>query len=329
MISISVIVPVYNKENYLLSCIESLLKQTFKNFELICIDDGSTDHSGELLDQLQAKDERIRVFHTDNQGLSAARNHGLTKATGKYIAFVDSDDIVVPNYLEILYNEAEISQSDVVICRRKAVEQSFLCYPVALPEIKRCTADIMEHFLNRRIRISVEAFAKLFRREILPEKLFTSGIYFEDYELIYTRFFQYVKSISIVEAEMYFMVQSPNSIMRSNFNFAKLNSWFVILKNVHHESTAFPKKFHKQILYNTHNKALHQLLKGIVSVREKERQKHFWLEFSKQLSDGLKAGFIQKKYIKNRYKRILFLSKLLPDALTLRIIEISLRQQEK
>lgn len=317
MILISLIVPVYNKENYLQQCIESLQKQTLKNFEMICIDDGSTDRSGELLDKLQSQDERIQVFHTDNQGPSVARNIGLAKAKGKYIAFIDSDDIVVPNYLEILYNEAEASQLDVVICRRKIVEHATACNSVVLPEIKRYTTDIMEHFLKRRIRISVEPFAKLFRRECLPEKLFTPGIYFEDYELIYTRFFKFVKSISIVEAEMYFIVQSKNSIMRSDFNSAKLNSWFVILKNVYHESANFPKKLHREILSKTHNKALHQLLKGIAGVREKEMQKRLWIEFSEQLSDSLKTGVMQKKYMKNRYRRIVFLSKILPETLCL------------
>ena len=99
---ISVIVPVYNVEKYLSRCIESILSQTFTDFELLLIDDGSTDRSGEICDEYAKKDTRIRVFHKENSGVSAARNLGLDNAKGEWISFVDSDDWVENDYLEKL-----------------------------------------------------------------------------------------------------------------------------------------------------------------------------------------------------------------------------------
>ena len=113
---ISVIVPVYNTEKYLDECVQSILNQSFTDFELLLIDDGSTDRSGAICDQYAAKDERVRVFHTENGGVSSARNVGLDEAKGEWIAFVDSDDWVSSKLLECLYSEAEKGKHDLVFC---------------------------------------------------------------------------------------------------------------------------------------------------------------------------------------------------------------------
>lgn len=104
MPQISVIVPVYKVEKYLGRCVESILTQTFEDFELILVDDGSTDRSGEICDEYAAKDDRIRVIHKQNGGVSSARNAGLDAAQGEFVAFVDSDDYVEPDYLQVLCN---------------------------------------------------------------------------------------------------------------------------------------------------------------------------------------------------------------------------------
>lgn len=101
---ISVIVPVYKVESYLPKCLDSILAQTFEDFELLLIDDGSPDRCGEICDECAGRDERVRVFHQENAGLSCARNTGLRHARGIYIAFIDSDDYVTPDYLESLHD---------------------------------------------------------------------------------------------------------------------------------------------------------------------------------------------------------------------------------
>lgn len=101
---ISVIVPVYNVEKYVAACIKSILSQTYQNFEVLLVDDGSSDTSGNICDEFAKIDSRIRVFHKHNGGPSSARNYGLRYARGGYITFVDSDDSILPNFLEQLYN---------------------------------------------------------------------------------------------------------------------------------------------------------------------------------------------------------------------------------
>ena len=100
---ISVIVPVYKVEKYLPACLDSLLAQTYRNFELLLVDDGSPDKCWEILQQYAAQDARVRIFRKENGGVSSARNFGLEQARGEYIGFVDSDDFVAPQYLEWMY----------------------------------------------------------------------------------------------------------------------------------------------------------------------------------------------------------------------------------
>ena len=113
---ISVIVPVYNTEKYLHRCIDSILSQTFTDFELLLINDGSKDSSGAICDEYAAKDNRVRVFHKENGGVSSARNLGLDNAQGEWIAFVDSDDYMFPDMLERMLSALELKKSDIVIC---------------------------------------------------------------------------------------------------------------------------------------------------------------------------------------------------------------------
>ena len=128
MPKISVIIPVYNVEEYLQECIDSVLSQTFTDFECIIIDDGSIDNSGRICDEYAIKDERIKVIHKKNGGVSSARNAGLDIAQGEWIAFIDSDDWVDDKYLGFLYNNAIQNNVDVSICGVKYFEnRRFWC----------------------------------------------------------------------------------------------------------------------------------------------------------------------------------------------------------
>ena len=113
---ISVIVPVYNVEPYLASCLDSIISQTYRELEILLIDDGSQDEIGKICDRYAASDERIRVFHTENKGLSAARNFGLDRAEGEYIAFVDSDDRIEPDMYDTLLVALIETGADAAAC---------------------------------------------------------------------------------------------------------------------------------------------------------------------------------------------------------------------
>ena len=116
MILVSIIVPVYNVEKYLERCLDSLINQTLKDIEIILVDDGSTDDSGNICDKYAKKDKRIKVIHKENGGLSDARNIGLSIANGRYLQFVDSDDFIHKQMIEILYNTIINNNADISIC---------------------------------------------------------------------------------------------------------------------------------------------------------------------------------------------------------------------
>ena len=124
-IMISVIVPIYNTKPYLQECLDSILAQDIKvPYEVLLIDDGSTDGGAEICDAYAAKDERVRVFHQENQGLSAARNTGIDAARGRYYAFVDSDDVVLPAYLRTLYEACEKHDAYMALCAVEDVQEN-------------------------------------------------------------------------------------------------------------------------------------------------------------------------------------------------------------
>ena len=124
METVSIIIPVYNVEKYLDRCIDSVLKQSYQNIEVLLVDDGSTDKSGLLCDRWAEKDSRIRVIHKVNEGVSVARNTGLDQANGDYIAFVDSDDFIDANMIETLYNTLQIKHAEMSICSFVFVDET-------------------------------------------------------------------------------------------------------------------------------------------------------------------------------------------------------------
>ena len=114
---ISVVLPIYNVEKYLEDCIESVRRQTYRNLEIILVDDGSTDRSSVICDNYLQIDSRVKVIHKKNGGLSDARNVGIKASTGLYIALIDSDDLVAPEFIEDLYKQCMLTDSHVAICR--------------------------------------------------------------------------------------------------------------------------------------------------------------------------------------------------------------------
>lgn len=152
---ISIIVPVYQVKEYLGECVESLLAQTYKNLEILLVDDGSTDGSGEICDQYAGRDDRVRVVHQENQGLSAARNSGIDHMKGEYAAFVDSDDVVFPDFINTLYGLAEKYQADIAACAY------IKCPTEDLAEMKRAMfADAIRDENGNRRRKRAERLGK-------------------------------------------------------------------------------------------------------------------------------------------------------------------------
>ena len=139
MIKVSIVVPVYNVEKYLRQCMDSIVNQTLKEIEIICVDDGSTDSSGDILDEYASRDNRVRVIHKENKGYGHSMNMGFHAANGKYIGIVESDDYAEPEMFEVLYEEAEKKQLDVI-------KSSFYFY-YSIPEEKNEKYEIVSKIL--------------------------------------------------------------------------------------------------------------------------------------------------------------------------------------
>lgn len=182
MPEISMIVPVYQVEKYIAQCIESVLNQTFQDFELILIDDGSKDNSGIICDSYAAKDDRILVIHTENRGAATARNAGLELAAGRYIAFLDGDDYLAENMLARLYEAIEHSEYDIVVCDFLNLlldeKDNFI---VHLQEKTVSGRDVLEHLKNEKnYGVWTIVWNKIYKREVMEKLRFPDGKYFED-----------------------------------------------------------------------------------------------------------------------------------------------------
>ncbi len=185
MCNVSIIVPVYNVEDYLLRCINSIFSQSYRDYELILVDDGSKDKSGNICDQLGQQDNRIIVIHQDNKGLSAARNVGLNAAKGQYVMFIDSDDWIDKDYIRYMVEAAETFQCEIVSSPFKATCE----YKVNTYENKKFRVRIMDRekcvkwYLTEAIKSGkndVSCCTKLYRRSVLANARFVEGVTYED-----------------------------------------------------------------------------------------------------------------------------------------------------
>jgi glycosyltransferase involved in cell wall biosynthesis len=171
MIKISIIVPVYNAEKYLSQCIDSILSQTCADFELLLIDDGSSDNSGKICDEYARKDSRIQVFHKENGGVSSARNFGIDKAQGEWIAFVDSDDWLANNFLEQMLDKALESNVDAVFCNCYYVYENETVQKIIYTENAVIDGNNMLKRFLIRFGTRSELWGKIFKRKYLNHRL--------------------------------------------------------------------------------------------------------------------------------------------------------------
>lgn len=222
---ISVIVPVYNSEKYLSRCIESIISQSFVDLEIILINDGSFDKSGDICEKYKDLDNRIIVIHKENGGVSSARNIGLSIARGEYIGFVDSDDYIEKNMYFYLYNHLINSRSDISMCdyyvdfyksnniNKEEVRNSF--------EIINNIEAIKRIYDDKGWKYEI-CWNKLFKRELFEKIFFPEGKIHEDalttYKLLYK-----AKSICITTDKLYHYYQSEESITRKEFNIKRLD----------------------------------------------------------------------------------------------------------
>ena len=207
---VSIIVPIYNTEKYLKECIESLINQTYKNLEIILVDDGSTDNSRFICDEYKNKIENIKVIHQENQGISNARNKGLEVAQGYYISFVDSDDYVEETMIEKLVRSIEENEADMSICNYYPNKENKLKEVLTVDEV-------MELIIDKRY-FRGYVCNKLYKKELLDKLKFEEDIKMCEDFLFNCKYLLKCSKCSYVSERLYFYRANIQSISNSKFS---------------------------------------------------------------------------------------------------------------
>lgn len=221
MPKISIVVPVYNVEKYIDKCINSILNQTYTDFELLLIDDGSTDRSGEICDQYASIDERVCVIHKSNGGVSTARNIGIKQSKGDYIGFVDADDYIEEEMYEVLFKLIEDNKADISICGFKIIDED-------IGKIERIQDSGKIEVLSQEKLVAKETdmpwsirldtINKLFRKEALSGLLFDENLHCAEDTLFLHQAIMRMNKGVFIELPLYVNVRHSGSAMRGRLN---------------------------------------------------------------------------------------------------------------
>lgn len=231
---VSIIVPVYKVELYLEKCVNSIINQTYKNIEIILVDDGSPDNCGQICDILEKRDKRIRVVHQKNMGVSGARNAGLDIMTGKYVMFVDSDDYINDDIVEklienITNNNVDISNCGIeFIYADKRSEKSFMGYP---QDVVLNQKDALKMFFTA----STAPFARLFKRDVIDTIRFDTKIKIGEDLVFVTEVFLNAKIIAFTKYNGYSYFVNDSSVTNQNFSmtdFEHISSRYIAMEKI-------------------------------------------------------------------------------------------------
>lgn len=219
---ISVVIPVYNVKKYLKRCIKGVIAQTYKNLEIILVDDGSTDGCAEICDEFFRQDKRIVVFHKQNGGLSSARNYGVRSANGKYITFIDSDDTVDEDYVETLHNIIVKHKVKLAICSHRVLYEGREPIDMGTGESGVLDSKLVLKRLLYADGIDTSSWSKMFTRDILMKHPFPEGRVFEDAATTYL-YIDEVDKVGLNSVAKYNYYVRAKSISNAHFTKAKMD----------------------------------------------------------------------------------------------------------
>lgn len=310
---ISVIVPVYNVEDYLSGCIDSIIGQTCRGIEIILVDDGSTDSSGQICDEYAQKDARIRVIHKQNGGISSARNRGLDVARGEYISFIDSDDWVEPDFLEVLLRLLLDYDADVSQCF--FVKESSKTKDKDLPVVRTDSCEIYEgrdiilHLLNKRTAFrTVLAWNKLYRRRLFESLRFPEGMVFEDeaftHEILYKS-----DKLAVNDSTLYHYTWRANSVSHDKRPLKFLD----LVRAVERRLAFFEEKKEEEFYLRMIPRYSNELMRAGSNVyfSQLDNRPHHLQEIKQKLDANMDA-FRENKYMRKEYLLLLKLYGLNP-----------------
>lgn len=234
---VSVVVPVYNVESYIDRCVQSIIDQDYSNLEIILVDDGSPDASGQLIDKFALQDPRVQIIHKENAGVSSARNTGLEVAKGAYIAFIDGDDYVEKGYISYLLNLAEQNDCDIAVSENNFT--SLNKKQVAVDEQRVVSAEyVIEAIYLTSINVAV--WNKLYRHQFLKDHnlKFNEQYWYGEGMLFNIECLQYTDHVALGKKKIYHQVSNPNSAMRK-FN---LESNYCGIRSLEYQKKQWKKK---------------------------------------------------------------------------------------
>ncbi len=220
MEKISVIIPVYNVEDYIEQCIRSVCASTYRNIEIILVDDESTDKSGIICDKYADLDKRIRVIHKKNGGVSEARNIGIENSIGDYISFVDGDDMIDENLYEVLYNNIRLHNADISACRARTSVNSVRIDDICDNSVRVFSKkeDLLKEFFFGRGGNTVPCWSKLYKRKIFLDVRFPVGKIYEDAAIVW-ELIKRTECMVVQYTRLYFYrIRKGSYVHKNNFN---------------------------------------------------------------------------------------------------------------
>lgn len=229
---VSVVVPVYNVDAYLKKCLNSIVNQTYKKLEIILVDDGSTDTSGKICDEYEKLDNRIRVIHKKNGGLSSARNEGMKLVTGDYVLFVDSDDWIDLDMVEILLAGCVENSAQISICRYREIYKDYIIEKQENIEFVCSGKEALHyHIFERGGRYSFcyAVWNKLYKKEIISNMEFPQGKHFEDIGYTSRALYSAERVYYIDKPKYNYVVEREGSIMNNGFTEHKVMDELILL----------------------------------------------------------------------------------------------------
>ena len=303
----SIVIPVYNVEKYLNQCVDSILSQTFKDFELILVDDGSKDNSGQICDGYAQMDARVKVIHKENGGLSDARNEGTSQASGKYIIYVDSDDYIDgDDFLEEVYSKAQ-NGADVICYKfRKYYDNAgkFGECSFSFPDFESYnTLPERVRYLVCRDSFYCSAWSKAIKLELIKDNeiLFEKGLLGEDQEWYYHVLIK-AKSIDAIDRAFVIYRQRENSITKT-FKIKNLTDCLYIIKKWNTQiGIAEIEEEYKTALYHSLAKLYCNILIAYTNLKDKNKKKYY--KELKELKLLLKYNLNPRTRVVSKIKRL-------------------------
>ncbi|MDB2106219.1 glycosyltransferase family 2 protein [Clostridium paraputrificum] len=289
---ISVIVAVYNVKDYIETCIKSIIGQTIKDLQIILVDDGSTDESGKICDKYKDIDNRVRVIHKKNGGLSSARNAGLNYAEGEYISFIDGDDWIEEDFFEVLYNSIITTKSDIGVVHLKKVK-NYEAIKFSTKTYEKYEVFDREEAMRKLFEgnlIGYSAVNKLYKSSLFQEIRYPEGILMEDKATTYKLIHKSDKVVVNPSTKYHYYLRD-NSIMRNKFNERNFISF-----DIHEEILRFIEVNYKDLENIVRARYVHAAVRTIIMMMKSQyNNKDAYVRCSDIVYKNIKICLREKK----------------------------------